>query len=101
MRAFRSALAVAGAALLTVVLSGGPASAAAGEVVVFQTEVQPLKVYENPDGCQKLPLTAHVLNNRTDKPVVIHADPFCATPGITVKPGHGAHVAPGSGSFSV
>jgi hypothetical protein len=101
MRAFRTALAAVGAALLTLALSGGPAHAATGEVVVFQTELQPLTTFENPDGCKQLPDLAHVLNNHTDQPVVIHADPFCATPGITVKPGHGSHVTPKFGSFSV
>lgn len=101
MRTVRSALAVVGAAMLTVALSGGPASAATGEVVVFRTELQPLSTFENPEGCHRLPTGAHVLNNRTDKPVVIHGDPFCATPGLSVQPGHGAHVPPEFGTFSV
>ncbi|MFV0138030.1 hypothetical protein ACLGIH_33495 [Streptomyces sp. HMX87] len=65
-------------------------------------ETVPLTVYPDPaPGCYKLPVAAHVLTNRTDAPVRIHADPFCLTPGLTVEPGHGSHVAPGSGSFSV
>ncbi|MDI3405566.1 hypothetical protein [Streptomyces cavernicola] len=79
-----------------------PAQAAdAGDVVVFSTEFQPLDTYENPQGCHKLPLAAHTLTNRTDKPVTVHADPFCVTPGLTIMPGYGSHVAPGTGSFSV
>ncbi|UNS99845.1 hypothetical protein MMF93_27885 [Streptomyces tubbatahanensis] len=67
---------------------------------MFSTEFQPLTHYENPEGCHKLPLDAHVLNNNTDQPVKVYGDPFCVTPGLTVQPGHGSHVAPGSGSFS-
>ncbi|NSC24384.1 hypothetical protein FM076_25825 [Streptomyces albus subsp. chlorinus] len=100
MRKLRPALTVAGAVLTGLVLSGGSASAASGDVVVFQTELQRLTHFENPRGCHKLPAGAHVLTNRTDKPVTIYADPFCATPGLTVQPDHGSHVAPGSGSFS-
>ncbi|MDT0270785.1 hypothetical protein RM844_31400 [Streptomyces sp. DSM 44915] len=56
--------------------------------------------YQDPTGCHKLPLDAHVLSNNTDGPVVIYGDPLCLTPGLTVQPGYGSHVAPGSGSFS-
>ncbi|MET9374720.1 hypothetical protein ABZX98_11300 [Streptomyces sp. NPDC002992] len=76
-----------------------PASASDGTVTVFRTEVQPLAVYENPSGCHRLPGTAHVLANATDGPVRIYGDPFCLGPSLEVAPGHGAHVAPGSGSF--
>ncbi|EPD93682.1 hypothetical protein ACH4LN_16930 [Streptomyces albus] len=100
MRMLRPALAVSGAVLAGMMMSGGTASAATGDVVVFQTELQPLTQYENPEGCHKLPAAAHVLTNRTDKPVKIYGDPFCLTPGLTVQPGYGSHVAPGSGSFS-
>ncbi|GHA89114.1 hypothetical protein ACIQRS_04160 [Streptomyces termitum] len=94
--------------LLTLVLASGaalglfqaPAHAAEGTVTVFETEVQPLTVYENPRGCHKLPLAAHVLTNATDRPVRIYGDPFCLGPSVAVPPGHGSHVAPGSGSFS-
>ncbi|MCT2585538.1 hypothetical protein [Actinophytocola gossypii] len=95
---------VAGLATFLVV-AGSPASAdtaeAQGEVTVFSTEFQELSVYENPSGCQVLPLGAHVLVNRTDQPVRIHADPFCATPSLVVPPAYGSHVPPDSGSFSV
>jgi len=76
------------------------ASAGSGEVVVFRTEVSPVTVYENPVGCRKLPVDSHVLVNRSDRPVTVYGDPFCLTPGLVVQPGHGAHVVPGSGSFS-
>ncbi|MEU6413255.1 hypothetical protein [Microbispora sp. NPDC046933] len=78
-----------------------PAHAATGEVVVFSTEFQPLGIYTDPTGCTKLPIAAHSLDNQTDAPVVVYADPFCLIPGITVQPGYGAHLTPGSGSFSV
>ncbi|MFJ5933644.1 hypothetical protein [Streptomyces sp. NPDC093071] len=94
--------------LVTLLLASGaalgllqtPATAAEGTVTVFQTEAHPLAVYENPRGCHRLPAAAHVLNNTTDGPVRIHADPFCLGPSLTVAPGRGSHVAPGSGSFS-
>ncbi|MDA3643887.1 hypothetical protein LZ318_33265 [Saccharopolyspora indica] len=81
-------------------LSAGTAAAAGGDVVVFETEVQQLTTYTSPEGCHKLPMAAHVLVNNTDKPVQIYGDPFCLTPSLTVAPGYGSHVAPGSGSFS-
>ncbi|GAA0823688.1 hypothetical protein ACFQVD_03335 [Streptosporangium amethystogenes subsp. fukuiense] len=78
-----------------------PAQAATGEVVVFEVEPIPLKVYTDPSGCVKLPPAAHVLINQTDKPVRTYSDPLCLGPSLTVQPGYGTHVAPGSGSFSV
>ncbi|MEU6414051.1 hypothetical protein [Microbispora sp. NPDC046933] len=69
--------------------------------MVFSTEIQPLGIYTDPTGCTKLPITAHSLDNQTDAPVVVYADPLCLTPGITVNPGHGAHLPPHSGSFSM
>lgn len=101
MRKLRPVFVAAAAALTTLVLGGGTASAATGDITVFETELQPLTTYENPEGCHKLPAFAHVLTNRTDKPVKVYGDPFCLTPALTVQPGHGSHVAPGSGSFSV
>ncbi|MFE1407435.1 hypothetical protein ACFW5D_28095 [Streptomyces sp. NPDC058770] len=38
--------------------------------------------------------------NRSDRPVTVYGDPLCLTPGLVVQPGYGAHVVPGSGSFS-
>jgi hypothetical protein len=78
-----------------------PAHSATGQVVVFSTEFQPLGIYTDPTGCTKLPIAAHSLDNQTDAEVVVYADPFCLAPGITVKPGYGAHPSPGSGSFAV
>jgi hypothetical protein len=74
--------------------------AATGRVVVFSTELQELDIRENPEGCQKLPAAAHVLINETDEVVNTYGDPLCMTPGLSVQPGYGAHVAPGTGSFS-
>lgn len=97
---------LAGAALIAASISlAAPAPAIAesntGKVVVFSTEFTELATWEDPYGCVKLPLDTHVLINQTDKAVLIYADPFCLTPGLTVAPGYGSHVAPGSGSFSV
>lgn len=79
-----------------------PVTAAAGKVVVFELETVKLTEFADPKpGCYKLPAAAHVLTNMTNAPVKIYADPACLTPGLTVSPGFGSHVAPGSGSFSV
>ncbi|GHF94387.1 MULTISPECIES: hypothetical protein [Amycolatopsis] len=72
-----------------------------GRVVVFSSETQALDNWDDPAGCQKLPVAAHVLVNETDRVVDTYADPFCVTPGVSVQPGYGTHVAPGTGSFSV
>ncbi|ANN17221.1 hypothetical protein SD37_17275 [Amycolatopsis orientalis] len=91
--------AVVAAALL--IVSSPSAMAAAGNVVVFSTEFERLETYRNPEGCNKLPLSAHVLANLSSSDLVIHGDPLCLTPGLTVSPGYGSHVTPGSGSFSI
>lgn len=72
-----------------------------GQITVFSTEFTELNTWEEPTGCAKLPPAAHVLINQTDGPVRIYGDPLCLTPAVTVRPGYGSHVAPGSGSFSV
>ncbi|MFJ6247255.1 MULTISPECIES: hypothetical protein [unclassified Streptomyces] len=73
---------------------------AVGDVVVFSTEAQALDVYGDPAGCHRLPTVAHVLTNRTDRPVRIYGNPFCLGPSVTVQPGYGTHVPGGAGSFS-
>ncbi|GAA3359448.1 hypothetical protein [Saccharopolyspora gregorii] len=89
------------AAVLATALPAGTATAAtSGRVLVFSTEVEPVQTYEAPSGCTKAPPTAHVLINETDGPVRVHGDPFCLSPSLVVPPGHGAHVPPGTGSFS-
>ncbi len=95
----RATSALIGAAAMALALPGS-ALADSGDVTVFETEVQPLTTYDSPSGCEKLPPAAHVLTNRTDEPVRIYGDPFCTGPSLSVPPGHGSHVAPGSGSFS-
>ncbi|GAA0445685.1 hypothetical protein [Streptomyces olivaceiscleroticus] len=100
MRRVGSALLLLAATVLTTAATTVPAAAAEGEVIVFETELQPLTTYENPVGCIKLPVGSHVLANRTDRPVQVYADPFCMTPSVTVPPGHGSHLAAGTGSFS-
>jgi hypothetical protein len=89
------------AATALIGISHPPAQAATGRVAVFSTEFTPVQVYEDPNGCNKLPLDAHVLVNLTDAEIVVHGDPLCLTPGLVVQPEHGSHVSPGSGSFSV
>ena len=98
LKTFSMAAVVAAFATL---VATAPASAAAGRVVVFQTEFQELTVFRNPDGCHKLPIAAHVLVNETNDPVRIYGDPLCLIPSLTVQPDYGSHVAPASGSFSV
>ncbi|MFC8794470.1 hypothetical protein [Streptomyces cinereoruber] len=81
--------------------SGRAAQAdAVGDVVVFSTEAQALDVYGDPSGRHRLPAVAHVLTNRTDKPVRIYGNPFCLGPSVAVQPGYGTHVPGGAGSFS-
>jgi hypothetical protein len=94
----RLAATLAMTALLAVVPP--PAQAATGRVVVFSTEFTPVKVYEDPNGCNKLPSDSHVLVNLTGAKVVVHGDPLCLSPGPVVEPEYGSHVS-GSGSFSV
>ncbi|MFE8935986.1 hypothetical protein ACFYNX_00625 [Streptomyces sp. NPDC007872] len=97
VRAVLISLVAAGSMLGT----AAPAPAdAVGEVVVFSTEAQPLDVYRDPAGCQRLPTVAHVLTNRTDKPVKVYGNPFCLGPSLTVQPGYGTRVPGGAGSFS-
>lgn len=96
-----AAMVMSGIAALGVLLVAAPAAQASeGRVVVFSTEVQALDVYDNPVGCQKLPLAAHVITNETDAPITTYADPLCLSPGIQILPGYGSHVAAGTGSFS-
>lgn len=97
---------LAGVALIaasTSLAAAAPAIAESntGKIIVFSTDFTEAAIWEDPDGCVKLPVDAHVLINQTDKDVLIYGDPFCLTPGLTVAAGYGSHVAPGSGSFSV
>jgi hypothetical protein len=96
-----SAFIALGVAGLLMATTTAPAQAATGQVVVFSTELTPLKTYDNPDGCYLFPPMAHVLNNQTNAPVRIHSDPFCVSPAMLVLPGFGMHVPGGFGSFSV
>ncbi|MEV4368579.1 hypothetical protein AB0J71_16025 [Nonomuraea sp. NPDC049637] len=100
-RARLAALTLALACATVPLLAPAPALAATGQVVVFQAELVPLEIYDDPSGCTRLPLAAHVLSNQTDRPVRVHGDPFCLGPSVTIQPGFGSHVPAGSGSFSV
>lgn len=100
MRRLTAVLVAVVSGLAVSILAGPPASAATGDVTVFSLETQPLDVFHDPAGCLKLPLAAHVLVNQTASEVEVYGDPFCLTPSLTVEPGYGSHVVPGSGSFS-
>lgn len=97
----RIALAVLAAAAVAVGMAAAPAQASTGQVVVFSNEFQPLTVFQDPTGCHRLPITSHVLNNQTDKPVTVFLDPFCTIPSPlpVIQPGYGTHVS-NVGSFS-
>ncbi|MFC3453797.1 hypothetical protein [Amycolatopsis speibonae] len=101
MNRFVAAAVSAASAGALMIVPNPPAQASAGEVVVFSTEFTQLDTYRNPVGCKKLSITAHVLANQTSSDVVVHGDPLCLTPGLTVRPGYGSHVQPGSGAFSI
>jgi hypothetical protein len=100
MRKITAALGIVVPALAVSILACPPAVAATGDVTVFSLETVPVTVYHDPVACQKLPPGAHVLVNQTEDDVRIYADPLCLTPSLTIHPGYGSHVAPGSGSFS-
>ncbi|MEU6743740.1 hypothetical protein [Streptosporangium sandarakinum] len=88
------------AVALPLIGTAAPAQASTGQVVVFSNEFQPLDTYTDPTGCNRLPVTAHSVDNQTDDDIKLYADPLCLTEVITIKPGHGAHVPPLTGSFS-
>lgn len=100
MRRLAAVLVAVVSGLTASILNGIPAEAAIGDVTVFSTELQPLDVYHDPVGCRKLPPAAHVLVNQSSDDVRVYLDPFCLTPNLTVRPGYGSHVVPGSGSFA-
>ncbi|MFI6803326.1 hypothetical protein [Streptosporangium canum] len=90
----------AAAVAISPLAAAAPALAASGEVVVYSTELQPLYVYANPNGCQNLPPAAHQMNNRTDADVRLYVYPGCIGPVAWIlKPGYGVHTPP-IGSFS-
>jgi hypothetical protein len=84
-------------------MSASPAAnAAMGEVVVYTAEIVPLDVYENPWGCYPLPEGAHVLANRTNRPLQVYGTPECfGLPVLTVERNWGSHVPPAAASFRV
>ncbi|PRY02374.1 hypothetical protein [Allonocardiopsis opalescens] len=101
MKSFSFAAAAFGAAIAMAVIGAGPAGASTGEVIVFTTEAEQLVTHRDlPSGsCHRLPATAHVLVNRSDSDLFIHANPSCMGPGVRVAPDRGWH-APPSGLFS-
>ncbi|EME51183.1 hypothetical protein [Amycolatopsis decaplanina] len=101
MNRFVTAVLSAASASMLLLASSPPAQAVAGEVVVFSHELQRLDSYKNPEGCNILPVAAHVLVNQSSSGVVVHGDPLCLTPGVRVEAGYGSHVPPMSGSFSI
>ncbi|MFE0461786.1 hypothetical protein ACFW1A_21305 [Kitasatospora sp. NPDC058965] len=101
----RTGLTVILAAATLIGVAAAPAQAATGQVVVYASQLEPLTVYQDPQGCKQLPPLAHVLNNQTDSTVVVYADRWCTVPftenALTLgelKPGYGTHVT-GAGSF--
>jgi hypothetical protein len=88
---------------IALLMSASPAAGAAtGEVVVYTAEVVPLDVYENPSGCYALPEGAHVLVNRTNRPLKVYGTPGCfGVPVLTVEEDWGSHVPPAAASFRV
>ncbi len=102
MKRFATVLLGALAATAFTVPIGPVADAAVGEVVVFSAEFEPLVVFENPDGCYEIPTRAHVLTNRTDTPVTIHAKPGClGFPIMTVDEDSGSRLPSAAASFRV
>jgi len=108
MRRLATALFALAAAAVPALVTAAPAQAeASGQVVVFSTETEPLAVYQDPAGCHKLPPLSHVVDNLSDRPIKVYADPFCTVPATlpnhgpvgTLAPGYGTHVT-GVGSFS-
>ncbi|WP_410673669.1 hypothetical protein [Amycolatopsis sp. cmx-4-68] len=102
MKRFTAVLSATLTATALLVPASPAAGAATGEVVVFTTEVVPLDVHENPRGCYALPEGAHVLANRTDRPVRVYGAPECfGPPLLTVEANRGSHVPPAGASFRV
>ena len=93
-----SALLVLGSA--STALAQGDRADSTEQVIVFSNELVPLTVYNDPQGCQRLPAISHVLVNETSRTVYLHADPFCLGPSLPIQPGYGAHTGQLSGSFS-
>lgn len=78
-----------------------PAEGSPDQVVVFQHEFTELTVFEDPEGCVRLPIGSHVISNQTDHDITIYSDPLCLVPiepFSEIKPGYGTHVS-SVGSF--
>jgi hypothetical protein len=104
MRRLATSVFIAAATLVGV--AAVPAQAATGKVVVFSNEFTQLKVYNDPQGCNRVPATAHTLSNETDRSIWVYADPYCTIPATLPLTGnvgelpanYGTHVT-GVGSF--
>ncbi|MCK2241566.1 MULTISPECIES: hypothetical protein [unclassified Crossiella] len=78
------------------------ATPAVGEVIVYSLDTMPVAIFDNPKGCYSIPVGAHVLINRTNRPVEIYPNPACLLlPILTLKEDTGAHAPPAAGSFRV
>ncbi len=100
----RRLLTYLGAPLVSCALVGifiSPAQAANGQIVIFVADYQDVAVFDNPSGCELLPVGSHVLVNLTDEQVTFYQDPLCVTDGPGIDPGQGAHVPAFAGSFKV
>ncbi|GAA2786719.1 hypothetical protein [Crossiella cryophila] len=99
----RAALTLAAVLAAGAALTGtAQATPAIGEVIVYTVDTLPVVVFDNPTGCKKIPLGAHVLINRTNRPVEIYANPMCLpVPILILEEDTGAHAPPAAGSFRV
>ncbi|GAB3439312.1 hypothetical protein [Actinophytocola sediminis] len=89
-------LAVTAAVLLTTLAAPSATAQATGRVVAFVGDLLPVRVWENPSGCNRLPLGTHVLFNETDRVIEAFADPWCLIPLeplAQLAPGTSMHVS--------
>ncbi|MGH3761628.1 hypothetical protein [Actinophytocola sp.] len=89
----------------TMLTAGATASAAAEpdtpQVVAFIGDFLPTEVWDEPTGCNALPIGTHVVFNETDAPITVYVDPLCLiplAPLAKLEPGHSMHVS-AVGSF--
>ncbi|MGO1052908.1 hypothetical protein [Crossiella sp. CA198] len=104
MRLVQSALTALAVGAATVALAsptGAETPRPPDQVVGFAHEATPLTVWENPRGCQTLPVGTDLIFNQTERTITIYADPLCLVPIEPfgrVRPGFGTHVS-AAGSF--
>lgn len=97
----KTVIAVVSSAVLLTGMAVPASATAPGYVIAHTSEVQPLKIWKDPSGCQQLPLGTHIIFNETDRAITIYADPLCllpAEPFARVAAGYSTHVS-AIGSF--